>query len=161
MEKSFDDFISSLSDEDICNIADINQELANVRNTSAYTFYVEGTKAFRVNEITQSLVNRNGYKIRRSVNGQFRYLDGETTVNVPWQDYPYDSTKVLTESEYQNLDTKELRYYFCSDTTRLYYGNQSVRTNSILIPVLWENLINYRKNGLFYGTCVYKVSFKF
>lgn len=35
MEKSFDDFISSLSDEDICNIADINQELANVRNTSA------------------------------------------------------------------------------------------------------------------------------
>lgn len=35
MEKSFDDFISSLSDEDIGNIADINQELANVRNTSA------------------------------------------------------------------------------------------------------------------------------
>ncbi|MCJ2161910.1 hypothetical protein [Lentilactobacillus kefiri] len=35
MEKSFDDFISSLSDEDIRNIADINQELANVRNTSA------------------------------------------------------------------------------------------------------------------------------
>ena len=35
MEKSFDDFVSSLSDEDICNIADINQELADVRNTSA------------------------------------------------------------------------------------------------------------------------------
>lgn len=118
----------------------------NVRTTLAYTFYVEGTKVFRVNQITQSLVNRNGYKIRRSIDGQFRYLDGETTVNVPWQDYPYDSTKVLTESEYQDLDTKELRYYFCSDTNKLYYGDQPVGTSSLLIPISWNTLIDHKKS---------------